>query len=173
MNRFREEPLTSLDLPPDDAPRLVVTGLNRGHYEDLRGRDMVSAMRHKWPQLCALYLAALWPGQFRLGKRAASASASTDAICSSRSMMSTSMAIQRVDNLTDESGASAVAWPHDPQNAGDAQHPRVPCPLEVPLAASDISSRRNGVIDGRCSRPALHRRVRFHLGNPLRTAALI
>jgi DNA-binding NtrC family response regulator len=49
----------ALKLPPDDAPRMVVTGLNRSHYEDQRGLDMVSAMRRKWPHLCALYLAAL------------------------------------------------------------------------------------------------------------------
>jgi hypothetical protein len=47
---------------------VVITGLNRGHYEDLRGLEMVSAMRRKWPHLCALYLAALWPSHLRCGK---------------------------------------------------------------------------------------------------------
>jgi DNA-binding response OmpR family regulator len=61
----------ALNLPSDDAPRVIVTGLNRGHYEDQRGLDMVSAMRRKWPQLCALYLAALWPAHLRDGKLAA------------------------------------------------------------------------------------------------------
>ena len=51
----------ALKLPPDDAPRVVITGLNRGHYEDLTGLELVAAMRRKWPQLCVVYLAALWP----------------------------------------------------------------------------------------------------------------
>src|SRR5450755_859773 len=61
----------ALNLRSDDAPRVVITGLNRGHYEDLRGLEMVSAMRRKWPQLWALYLAALWPAHLLRGKLAA------------------------------------------------------------------------------------------------------
>jgi DNA-binding response OmpR family regulator len=61
----------ALNLPSGDAPRVVITGLNRGHYEDQKGLDMVSVMRRKWPQLCALYLAALWPAHLRQGKLAA------------------------------------------------------------------------------------------------------
>ena len=47
----------------DDAPQLVITSLNRGHNEDLAGLQVVSAMRRKWPQLCAIYLSALWPAR--------------------------------------------------------------------------------------------------------------
>jgi hypothetical protein len=54
----------ALELPTDDAPRLVITGINRGHDEDLTGLKVVAAMRRKWPQLCVLYLAALWPARF-------------------------------------------------------------------------------------------------------------
>ena len=61
----------ALNLPSGDAPRVVITGLNCGHYEDLRGLEMVSAMRRKWPQLCALYLAAVWPAHLRRRKLAA------------------------------------------------------------------------------------------------------
>jgi DNA-binding response OmpR family regulator len=52
-------------LPREDAPQLVITGINRGHHEDLRGLKLVAAMRRKWPQLCAIYLAALWPEPLR------------------------------------------------------------------------------------------------------------
>ena len=52
-------------LPPHEAPRLVITGINRGPNEDMTGLKMVSAMRRKWPQLCALYLSALWPARLR------------------------------------------------------------------------------------------------------------
>jgi DNA-binding response OmpR family regulator len=45
----------------DDGPRMVITNMNRGHNEDLRGRALVSAMRRKWPGVGAIYLAALWP----------------------------------------------------------------------------------------------------------------
>jgi DNA-binding response OmpR family regulator len=55
----------ALKLPPDDAPQVVITGINRGHDEDLTGLKVVSAMRRKWPQLCAVYLAALWPARLR------------------------------------------------------------------------------------------------------------
>src|SRR5271156_5848676 len=55
----------ALKLPPDDAPRVEITGLNRGHAEDLTGLALVAAMRRKWPQLCVVYLAALWPAHPR------------------------------------------------------------------------------------------------------------
>lgn len=58
----------ALKLTPDQVPRVVITGINRGHNEDLRGLEMVSAMRRKWPQLCAVYLAALWPARLRREK---------------------------------------------------------------------------------------------------------
>ena len=58
----------ALKLPPEDAPRVVITGMNRTHDEDLTGLKLVSAMRRKWPQFCAIYLAALWPA--RLPRRA-------------------------------------------------------------------------------------------------------
>jgi CheY-like chemotaxis protein len=53
------------NLAPKDAPLLVITDINRGHHEDLRGLKLVAAMRQKWPQLCAIYLAALWPEPLR------------------------------------------------------------------------------------------------------------
>jgi CheY-like chemotaxis protein len=55
----------ALNLPPDDAPQLVITAINRGHNEDLTGLKVVSALRRKWPQLCVIYLAALWPACLR------------------------------------------------------------------------------------------------------------
>ena len=55
----------ALGQSPEDAPRVVITGLNRGHNEDLKGLEIVSSMRRKWPQLCVIYLAALWPGHLR------------------------------------------------------------------------------------------------------------
>jgi DNA-binding response OmpR family regulator len=48
-------------LPVENAPQLVITGINRGHDEDLRGLKLMSAMRRKWPQICVIYLSALWP----------------------------------------------------------------------------------------------------------------
>lgn len=51
----------ALTLLPADAPRVVITGLNRGHNEDMTGLAIVAAMRRKRPQLCAVYLSALWP----------------------------------------------------------------------------------------------------------------
>jgi DNA-binding response OmpR family regulator len=51
----------ALMLLPDDAPQVVITGMNRGHKEDLGGLTLVAAMRHKWPGVCAIYLATLWP----------------------------------------------------------------------------------------------------------------
>src|SRR5690242_297228 len=53
----------ALELPPDDAPQVVITGMNRGHDEDLAGLKVVAAMRRKWPQFCTVYLAALWPAR--------------------------------------------------------------------------------------------------------------
>ena len=61
----------ALKLPPEDAPRVVITGMNRTHDEDLTGLKLVSAMRRKWPHVCAIYLAALWPA--RLPRRALAA----------------------------------------------------------------------------------------------------
>jgi DNA-binding response OmpR family regulator len=52
-------------LLPDAAPQLVITGINRGHNEDLTGLKVVSALRSKWPRLCAVYLSALWPSRLR------------------------------------------------------------------------------------------------------------
>jgi DNA-binding NtrC family response regulator len=51
----------ALKLSPDDVPRVVITGINRGHDEDLTGFKLVSSMRRKWPEICAVYLSALWP----------------------------------------------------------------------------------------------------------------
>jgi hypothetical protein len=52
----------ALRLPPDQPPKLVITGLNRTNYEDdLTGLMLVSALRRKWPRMRAIYLAALWP----------------------------------------------------------------------------------------------------------------
>jgi DNA-binding response OmpR family regulator len=53
----------ALMLPPGDAPHVVITSMNRGHDEDLAGLKVVAAMRRKWPQLCAVYFAALWPAR--------------------------------------------------------------------------------------------------------------
>jgi DNA-binding NtrC family response regulator len=55
----------ALKLLSNDAPQVVITGINRGHDEDLTGLKLVAAMRRKWPQLCAVYLAALWPARLR------------------------------------------------------------------------------------------------------------
>ena len=61
----------ALQQSPGDAPRVVITGLNRGHNEDLTGLQIVSAMRRKWPQLRAIYLAALGPARLRGARLAA------------------------------------------------------------------------------------------------------
>ena len=53
----------ALMLPSNDAPQMVITGINRGHDEDLKGLEVVAALRRKWPQLCAVYLAAVWPAR--------------------------------------------------------------------------------------------------------------
>ena len=55
----------ALKLLTVDAPKVVITSINRGHNEDLTGLDMVSVMRRQRPQLCAVYLAALWPARLR------------------------------------------------------------------------------------------------------------
>lgn len=51
----------ALEMRADAAPHLVITGINRGHHEDLTGLIVVAAMRRRSPRLCAIYLAALWP----------------------------------------------------------------------------------------------------------------
>ena len=55
----------ALALSPDSAPQVVITGINRGHNEDMIGLTVVGAMRRKLPQLCAVYLASLWPVRLR------------------------------------------------------------------------------------------------------------
>jgi DNA-binding response OmpR family regulator len=55
----------ALALPRDDKPLVVITGMNRGHEEDLTGLTLVRSMRTKWPSLCAIYLASLWPVRLR------------------------------------------------------------------------------------------------------------
>ena len=61
----------ALTLPLDHVPAVVITNINRGHNEDLTGLAVVAAMRRKWPALCAVYLAALWPVHLRRGMLAA------------------------------------------------------------------------------------------------------
>jgi DNA-binding response OmpR family regulator len=61
----------ALKLPLDDVPQVVITGINRGHNEDLTGLKVISDMRRKWPQLCAIYLSALWPAGLRRDRLAA------------------------------------------------------------------------------------------------------
>jgi len=58
----------ALSLLEDDAPQVVITSIHRGHNEDLTGLRLVSAMRRKWPEICAIYLAALWPARLRREK---------------------------------------------------------------------------------------------------------
>jgi DNA-binding response OmpR family regulator len=41
----------ALALPPSDAPLTVITGMNRGHQEDMAGLQTVRALRNKWPAL--------------------------------------------------------------------------------------------------------------------------
>jgi DNA-binding response OmpR family regulator len=53
----------ALALPPDQAPIVVITGMNRGHNEDLAGLKVARCMRKKWPTLCIVYLASLWPAR--------------------------------------------------------------------------------------------------------------
>jgi len=55
----------ALRLPSDCAPRVVITGINRGHNEDMTGLKVVSEMRRRWPRLSAVYLASLWPARLR------------------------------------------------------------------------------------------------------------
>ena len=51
----------ALQLLPHEVPRVVITGINRGHNEDMTGLEVVAALRRKWPRICAVYLSALWP----------------------------------------------------------------------------------------------------------------
>jgi CheY-like chemotaxis protein len=51
----------AFDLPPHDAPRVVITGMNRGHNEDMAGLHIARALRKKWPGIAVIYIAALWP----------------------------------------------------------------------------------------------------------------
>jgi CheY-like chemotaxis protein len=37
----------ALKLPSNDAPQMVITGINRGHDEDLTGLEVVAALRRK------------------------------------------------------------------------------------------------------------------------------
>ena len=53
----------ALALPPDQAPFVVITGMNRGHNEDLAGVTLARCLRKKWPTLCIIYLASLWPAR--------------------------------------------------------------------------------------------------------------
>ena len=53
----------ALALPPDQAALVVITGMNRGHTEDLAGMTLGRCMRKKWPTLCIVYLASLWPAR--------------------------------------------------------------------------------------------------------------
>jgi DNA-binding response OmpR family regulator len=49
----------ALALAPDQAPLVVITGMNRGHNEDLAGIKLARCMRRKWPTLCIIYLASV------------------------------------------------------------------------------------------------------------------
>jgi DNA-binding NtrC family response regulator len=51
----------AFDLPPHDAPRVVITGMNRGNNEDMAGLHIARALRRKWPGIAVIYMAALWP----------------------------------------------------------------------------------------------------------------
>ena len=51
----------ALALMPAASPHVVITGMNRTHHEDLAGQDVDRTLRRKWPALCVVYLAALWP----------------------------------------------------------------------------------------------------------------
>jgi DNA-binding response OmpR family regulator len=53
----------ALALPPDQAALVVITGMSRGHTEDLAGMTFGRCMRKKWPTLCIVYLASLWPAR--------------------------------------------------------------------------------------------------------------
>jgi DNA-binding response OmpR family regulator len=58
----------ALVLPSEPAPIVVITGMNRDHNEDLAGLKVATCMRKKWkwPTLCIVFLASLWP--FRLAR---------------------------------------------------------------------------------------------------------
>jgi CheY-like chemotaxis protein len=51
----------AFDLPPHDAPRVVITGMNHGHNEDMAGLHIARALRKKWPGIAVIYMGALWP----------------------------------------------------------------------------------------------------------------
>jgi DNA-binding response OmpR family regulator len=51
----------AVTLAPEEAPRVLITGINRGRHEDLTGVNFATVMRRKWPKLCIVYLASLWP----------------------------------------------------------------------------------------------------------------
>lgn len=53
------------------SPHVVITGMNRTHHEDLAGQDVVRTLRRKWPALCVVYLAALWPARLQWSALAA------------------------------------------------------------------------------------------------------
>jgi DNA-binding response OmpR family regulator len=53
----------ALLLPSDQAPIVVITGMNRDHNEDLAGLQVATCMRKKWPTLCIVFLASLWPAR--------------------------------------------------------------------------------------------------------------
>jgi DNA-binding response OmpR family regulator len=56
----------AIDTCRAEAPRIVITSINR-RGEDLRGIQIVHALRVRWPWLAAIYLAALWPVRLRRG----------------------------------------------------------------------------------------------------------
>jgi DNA-binding NtrC family response regulator len=53
----------ALNPPPEEVPAVVITSMNRGHQEDMEGLALVSVLRRRWPDLGAIYLAALWPAR--------------------------------------------------------------------------------------------------------------
>ena len=61
----------ALALTPAASPHVVITGMNRTHQEDLAGQDVVRTLRRKWPALCVVYLAALWPARLQRSALAA------------------------------------------------------------------------------------------------------
>lgn len=74
----------ALALSPDSAPKVVITGINRGHTEDMVGLMVVRAMRRKLPQLCAVYLASLWPVRLRRDMLASRERFLTKPVCLAR-----------------------------------------------------------------------------------------
>jgi CheY-like chemotaxis protein len=61
----------ALALAPTAPPQVVITGMNRTPHEDLAGRDLIRTLRRKWPALCVVYLAALWPARLQRSALAA------------------------------------------------------------------------------------------------------